>query len=222
MEHHTLESWRDRQFALDWAAGDRQASFLRMPRELSAAVVGHTRISPSLIVDVASGPGTFLEVYLDEFPQARGVWTDGSEVMEELAMQRLARFGDRVQYLVVDMKEIANAGLPSGADAVVTSRASHHLSAAELTGFYAELAGLLAPGGWVVNLDHTAPDGPWPDLFKAVKPRFVAPPPSRSGHVHTQPLPSLSDQLTSLREAGLRDGEVVWKAFQTVLLMGRV
>jgi cyclopropane fatty-acyl-phospholipid synthase-like methyltransferase len=174
-----------------------------------------------LIVDIASGPGAFLEVYLEEFPQAQGVWTDGSEVMQEQAMQRLARFGDRVQYRIVDMREIASAGLPNGADAVITSRASHHLSAADLTTFYAELAGLLAPGGWVVNLDHTAPNGAWPELFKAVRPRFAASSSPRAGHKHSQPLPSVSDQLASPSAAELVDCEVIWKSFQTVLLMGR-
>jgi SAM-dependent methyltransferase len=222
VEHHTLKSWQNRQFALDWAANDQLADFLQMPRELSAAVVGHTRTSPSLIIDIASGPGAYLEVYLDRFPEAHGVWTDGSEVMREQAMRRLARFGDRVRYDLVDMTDVANAGLPTGADAVITSRASHHLLPAELVRFYRGLAGLLAPGGWVANLDHTDPGEPWLDVFKAVKPLFTGPAAPRPGHAHTQSLPRLGDQLDALRAAGLRDGEVVWKSFQTVLLMGRV
>src|SRR6202000_2112829 len=77
--------------------------------------------------------------------------------MLELAQEKLAPFGDRVEYRIADMTDLDGAGLPGQVDVLVTSRASHHLDAAGLTSFYQAAARRLAPGGWLVNLDHIGP-----------------------------------------------------------------
>lgn len=127
MLHHELQSWKDPKFAEDWADGDMLADLLRVPRELAATVVAHTRPRVALVIDIASGPGAFLEVFLEEFPDAAGIWTDGSPAMEQRARRRLARFGDRVEHRMADMSRLAEAGLPANADVVLSSRTSHHL-----------------------------------------------------------------------------------------------
>ena len=44
---------------------------------------------------------------LQEFPSARGIWTDASEATLGLARDRLAEFGDRVEFRIADMTDLA-------------------------------------------------------------------------------------------------------------------
>lgn len=216
MLHHQLETWQQPAFAREWAQRDGLAGLLAFPREFSAELVADARSSVELVIDIAAGPGAFLECYLQHFPNARGIWTDGSAAMQDQAQERLAAFGDRVEYRLLEMSDIAGAGLPS-ADVVLTSRATHHLDRVSLHSFYRTAAGLLGSQGWLVNLDHT--DQPWKERYQRVLQQFIGPPPTGAGHSHTQPLPTLEDHLEGARDAGL-DADLVWKAGRTVLIQG--
>jgi SAM-dependent methyltransferase len=218
---HTLANWKDSTFAGSWADGDVLADMLDFPRRMAAAVIARETPAPNVVIDVGSGPGAFLAVFLDEFPQARGIWTDASEPMEVIARQRLARFGDRVEYRLVEMTDLTAADLPGDADVVLSSRASHHLDQIGLANFYAQAADRLRTGGWIVNLDHIGPERLWDARYRAVRPRFTGPRrDTRESHAHTQPLPSLRQHLDAVAAAGFADADVAWKAFATVLLMG--
>jgi SAM-dependent methyltransferase len=120
------------------------------------------------------------------------------------------------------MAELQAAGVPAGADLLTTSRASHHLDRTELHGFYRQAAGLLRPGGWLVNLDHIGPDeAVWDRRYRAVRERFTGPAKARTAHHHRYPLPSVADHLDGYRAAGLTDVDVAWKAFYSCLFVGR-
>jgi SAM-dependent methyltransferase len=217
-------AWKDPEFARAWAARDDQGDLLSLPRKLAAALVANDVPQVRLIVDVASGPGAFLETFLDEFPEARGVCTDASPAMLEEARHRLARFGDRVDYLLADMTDLAGGGVPSGADVICTSRASHHLDRASLIEFYRDAVKHLGATGWLFNLDHFGPEETWNQRLRSVKKRFGSR--DRSGddrpkHHHNYPLCSLDDHLAGYRDAGLSDVETPWRAFYTVLLAAR-
>lgn len=218
---HVARPWQDARFARKWAQNDAMADLLRLPRSIAAALVGYDRPRISLTVDIGSGPGAFLETFMEEFPQSRGVWFDASQAMREQAEDHLARFGDRVDFLVGDMTALRESGLPDGADVVTTSRATHHLDGDALRAFYAEAAGLLAPGGWLVNLDHFAPSEIWDQRMRAIRPRFQRPTREQHGHHHDHPLPDLQAHLDAFAAAGVDDVEVVWRAFYTCLLAGR-
>lgn len=119
--------WRDDGFARDWAQGDSFRDMLAFPRHIAAAIVAGDNPDPATVVDVGSGPGDFLAVLLQQFPSAHGIWTDASPAMLDLARERLAEFGDRVDYRIVDMTALTDGVLPAGADVITTSRAAHHL-----------------------------------------------------------------------------------------------
>jgi SAM-dependent methyltransferase len=215
------EVWRDSEFASAWAEGDAFGDLLALPRRIAAAVVAHDRPSARLVVDIASGPGAFLSVFLEEFPGARGVWSDASEAMLAQARERLAAYGERVEFRLADMTDLAGGGLPGGADAIITSRAVHHLDREGLRAFYAEAASRLAPGGWLINLDHIGPPDVWDRRLRAVRPRFARPRPKEPKHHHTYPLTGVQDHLDAYAAAGITDVEIAWRAFYTCLFMGR-
>jgi len=225
-------TWRDAEFARSWAENDSFSDLLDFPRRISAAVIALDNPEPRCVVDVGAGPGAMLGVFLTQFPSARGVWTDASDAMLGLAKQRLASFGDRVEYHIADMTQLAEAGLPDTADVITTSRAAHHLDRAGLHAFYADVAARLAPGGWLVNLDHIGPasqagppgaagyDEVWDQRLRAARREFGARPEGPRHH-HNYPLTSLSDHFDAFAAAGLTDVEVPWRAFFTCLFMGR-
>lgn len=212
--------WKDREFAQAWAEGDALKALLDLPRRISAAVVAGDRPEPSCVVDIGSGPGDYLAVFLDAFPSARGVWTDASEPMLEQAREQLARFGDRVTYRIADMTDLGDA-VPAGVDVITTSRASHHLDRAGLHDFYAAVAGPLAPGGWLVNLDHTGSRDAWEGRLRAARTLMRTAPTARATHHHDRPLPTVTDHLDGYAAAGIGDVAIPWRAFVTCLFMGR-
>jgi SAM-dependent methyltransferase len=212
--------WREADFAQSWAQGDASQDMLGFPRQIAAAVVAGDNTEPACVIDIASGPGAVLAVFLEQFPSARGIWTDASEAMLGLARERLAPFGDRVDYRIVDMTDLTTGGLPSGADVITTSRAAHHLDRDGLFAFYAQAAARLKPGGWLVNLDHIGPTDVWDKRLRAVRKQFAASPEGPKHH-HNYPLTSVNDHLEAFAAAGISDVEVVWRAFYTCLFMGR-
>lgn len=212
------EPWQDAAFASGWARTDANAGILAFPRAIAAALVAQERPRTARIVDIGSGPGDFLAAFLDEFPDAVGIWTDASEAMLDLARENLARFGERVDFRLVDMTDLAAGDLPGDVDVVLTSRAAHHLDRSGLFAFYAEAARLLAPGGWLLNLDHVGPaSDEWDRRLRSVRKRFQAPTPKQLRHHHNYPLTSVRDHMDAFAAAGLTDVEVVWRSFVTCL-----
>lgn len=231
-------AWRDEDFARAWAGGDSFRDLLDFPRRLAAAVVendweSRDNPAPATIIDVAAGPGAVLQVFLDMFPGAKGVWTDASQAMEDLARENLARFGDRVEYTVADMTDLSAVAEEGSADVLTTSRAAHHLDREALAAFYADAASRLKPGGWLVNLDHIGPasqagppatagyDEVWDQRLRAVRKKTEVADGPKLKHHHDYPLTSVADHLDGFAAAGVNDVEIPWRAFYTCLFMGR-
>lgn len=215
------DAWRRTDYVNTWVQRDDTVDLLDLPRAIAAALVHQEQPDTRLVVDVASGPGAFLATFLDELPGAQGVWQDASGAMESHARERLSRFGDRVRFLSGDMTDLAGCGVPSGMDVLITSRAAHHLDRVALHAFYAEAASLVAPGGWIVNLDHVGPADVWDRRLRAVRKRFASPSGTETPHHHNYPLTSVADHLDGFAAAGVSDVEIVWRAFYTCLFMGR-
>jgi SAM-dependent methyltransferase len=213
-------AWHDAGFARQWADGDSFRDLLAFPRRMAAVIIADDNPAARTIVDIGSGPGDFLAVMLEQFPAARGIWTDASEAMLGLARERLASFGARVDYRIVDMTALAGGQIAAGADIITTSRAAHHLDRPGLSGFYAQAGSLLADGGWLVNLDHIGPADVWDKRLRAARRRLGA---ESNGprHHHNYPLTSVDDHMQAFAAAGFADVELAWRAFFTCLFMGR-
>ena len=217
----TGTEWRDPGFATSWAAQDVLADLLLLPRQIASAIVARDRPGCQLVVDLGSGPGAFLTRFLEQFPDAAGLWTDVSPAMQELARPSLSRFGDRVTYQIVEMPDLSS--LPYGLDVITTSRASHHLEVPVLRAFYAQAHAHLAPGGWLVNLDHTyGVSERWDARLRAARSALVPPPATpRPEHHHTHRAPTVAEHMSALAGAGFTDAEIPWRAFPTCLVMAR-
>jgi trans-aconitate methyltransferase len=215
----TTSEWMDEKLAARWTAADSLKEMLVLPRRISATVVAADRPGTALVVDVGSGPGDYLATMLDTFPSARGLWTDVSPAMEDIARPALAAYGDRVEFRLVDIEDLSP--LPAGVDVLTTSRASHHFDADTLARFYAAAAGHLAPGGWLVNLDHVLSPGAWDRRLRDARTAMIPQKREGTGHSHDKPLPTVDEHLAGLAAAGFDDVAVPWRSFYTCLFMAK-
>lgn len=216
-----LESWHSPDYAAAWAGEDVIAGMLELPRRLSTAIVADSGLEVAHVIDVGSGPGVYLDRFLRAFPAARGTWTDSSEAMLELARRELAEHGDRIDYRIVDAEKLAEAEL-GAAEVIVTSRALHHFAPDSLAGAYRAMHDLLAPGGFLFNLDHVGAPGEWEQAYRRVRGQVLGERKSRlAPHRHDYPLVPTDVQLGWLRDAGFPDPDVPWRTLYTALIMGR-
>jgi SAM-dependent methyltransferase len=211
--------WTDPESAIGWAQQDAQRGLLALPRAIAAEIVAADRPQTAVVADIGSGPGDFLAVFLHRLPGARGLWSDISETMEALGRERLAAFGGRVDYRIAHMTDFS--GLPEDLDVIVTSRAVHHLDRDGLHAFYRDAGRHLAPGGWLINLDHFGPDDAWNTRLRAARKVLVPRTGEQRPHHHNYPLTSVADHVDAFIEAGFTDVETPWRGFVTALFMAR-
>jgi SAM-dependent methyltransferase len=215
----------DEEAARAWLAGPTSSASdaLQRPWQIAATVIGlDEEPGVTAVLDVASGPGGFLQLLLGEFPAARGVWLDSSDVMQAEARSRLAGFGDRVEYHLGDILQLDQACGPGSVDVVTTSRATHHLTVPDLGRFYQQAATVLRPGGWVANWDNVSMAGEWGGRLRAARAKLRGG--SRDAgpsHPHVHRSPTAEEHLSAMRAAGFAEPQQVWQEFVTVLVMAR-
>jgi len=106
------------------------------------------------LVDLGAGSGIFLEKALARNPELTGVWVDASPAFQEVAQERLARFGTRVSYLLSLLEAAWEAQLPGPVQAITSMSAIHHLEHDEKYALYRRCFDCLAPAGWLLNCDE--------------------------------------------------------------------
>jgi trans-aconitate 2-methyltransferase len=98
------------------------------------------------VLDAGCGSGRVTEQLAERLPEGRVVALDGSSSMIQAARDRLARFGDRVDYVVADL------GVPlpidGQVDAVLSTATFHWVP--DHDALFANLAAVTRPGGRLV------------------------------------------------------------------------
>ncbi len=195
------------------------------------------------VLDLGCGDGVLLETLLAAFPNPEmAVALDGSAAMLERVGERLAG-RENVSFVLADFNEaIWRNKLPTAArafDVIVSGFAIHHSEDARKRELYAEIFGLLAPGGVFVNVEHVASATPLGEQFVETAYaenllRFRREEQSEAGltlddvlaELRARPdktanrLAPVETQLGWLREAGFTDVDCYWKHFELAVLAG--
>jgi ubiquinone/menaquinone biosynthesis C-methylase UbiE len=200
------------------------------------AAVGATA---PVVLDLGCGDGVLLETIMAAYPDATGVALDGSAAMLERARARLGDTG-RVQFVQADFNDAAWSDALHGGvtfDAVVSGFAIHHSEDMRKRELYAEVFGLLKPGGVFINVEHVASATPRGEQFfeeawvenvarfrrengehvdyAAALAEFRARPDKAANR-----LAPVETQLSWFREIGFADVDCYWKQFELAVLAG--
>lgn len=165
------------------------------------------------VLDLGTGDGRLLALMLADGRELTAVGVDVSRPMLAAARERFD--GDeRIEIVDHDLAD----PLPElgSFDAVVSSMAIHHLEDERKRSLYAEILGLLEPGGVFANFEHVASPSErlHRDFFAAIEePLEHEDPSDRTALVETQ--------LAWLRDLGFEDVDCVWKWREMALLAGR-
>jgi SAM-dependent methyltransferase len=235
----TAEVWKQREVA---AAFLNERSLLIPDRarqlEVMLRVIRFLPRQPAFCLDLGSGDGILLATLLKAYPEASGVAVDFSPLMLEQARGRLERFAPRVRVVEADLADPGWRGRVSGPfDAVVSGFAIHHLSHERKRALYAEIYGLVAPGGVFLNAEHVASTTPRVEemfddamvdhLFERrrdggeevsreqVRREFLDRP-DRAANI----LAPVEEQCGWLRQAGFCDVDCFWKYFELAIFGG--
>lgn len=164
----TLAPELDRDLARLWIdRWDRQQETFLPDREerftalIDAVEAGADRPDP-LVLDLGCGPGSLAVRLLDRLPRASVVAIDSDPLL--LALGRTA-YGDRAGLRFADHDLRApgwadGLGLDRPADVAVSTTALHWLLERDLRAVYDKAAGLLRPGGLLLNGDQFSVDEP--------------------------------------------------------------
>lgn len=132
---------------------EREARFTAMLDALAAL------LPPSFVaLDLASGPGSISQRLLARFPEARAVAVDVDPVMLAVGEGALGTVDGRLRWVDADLADpdwVSALGEPR-IDAVLSSTALHWVWPEPLARLYRDLAGLMPPGGLLLNADHLA------------------------------------------------------------------
>lgn len=147
--------WADQQTGYIRHRAERFATIARIVAAVAADV------PTPRVLDLAGGTGSLAEAVLAAVPDAEVVVADKDPVLLAVAADLVPeRPGSTVA--LVDLADPAWVEHPAIAgapyDAVVSSTALHWLQPDALTRVYAAVAGLVRPGGIVLNGDHLSYD----------------------------------------------------------------
>ncbi len=134
---------------------DREQRFALIA-EIVALTADRLRRPAPLVLDLGCGPGSLSARIRQRLPQARFVGVDSDPLLLGLA-------GANYPWLELVDRDLRThdwtAALPAGPfDAIISTTALHWLRHEELAALYADLAGLLRPGGVFVNGDYMPAD----------------------------------------------------------------
>lgn len=157
----------DREAARTWIRRwDRQQERYLAAREERFTVIGDvvataTTGNPEpLVLDLGCGPGSLTVRLAERFPKATMVGVDQDPVLLALAV---AAHADVARFVDTDLATPGwplAAGLPGPVDVAVSTTALHWIAPDRLPGLYRDLAGLLRPGGLLINGDNLYDDQP--------------------------------------------------------------
>jgi trans-aconitate 2-methyltransferase len=98
------------------------------------------------VLDAGCGSGRVTELLAEALPRGRVIALDGSPAMLDEARLRLARFGERVEYALADLRRPLPLSTP--VDAILSTATFHWVP--DHAALFANLAAVLRPGGRLV------------------------------------------------------------------------
>jgi len=167
-----------------WQRFEEQQTY-HIPRreqrfELLLELVGEiSNGRPRLVLDLACGTGAISRRILERFPSVQAVALDLDPLLLAIGQHALGDGDGRLRWVRADLRTpdwSATLQPLAPFDAVLSSTALHWLGAGELVAVYRQVAGLLRPGGLLLNAEHLLvgpPGRPLVALTERLRQRLV-------------------------------------------------
>ena len=207
-----------------WTLNEHARDYLERADSISHRSEGESTLlefiptSTRRILDLGTGDGRLLNLVREELSRRghsdiEAVAVDFSPTMLEAVRQRFAGESS-IRVVAHNMDE----PLPALGrfDAVISSFAIHHLEHERKRALYAEIYGVLTPGGVFCNLEHVA--SPSARLHEEFLERIGF---TVESEDPSNKLLDVETQLRWWREMGFVDVECAWKWRELALLVGR-
>jgi SAM-dependent methyltransferase len=124
---------------------------------------------PWRLLDLGAGTGSLSKLLLDRFPAATVVALDLDPVLMTIGRGALGEAGGRLAWQQIDLRNSGWASLLEPAapfDAVLSLATLHHFTSREVASIYADLAGVIRPGGLLLNAEGLAAGSPSSQLAR--------------------------------------------------------
>ena len=154
-------------WAATWEA--RMEAFFPRRRECIAAMLEVLAEllppGPWRLLDLGAGTGSLTRALLNRFPETIVVALDLDPVLMTIGRGALGDGGGRLTWRQLDLHapdwaDQVSTGPKETFDAVISLATLHHFSARERAVIYGDLAGLVRPGGLVLNAEGLAAGSP--------------------------------------------------------------
>ena len=207
-----------------WTSNEHARDYLERVDSISHRGEGESAllefIPPSArrILDLGTGDGRLLALVRAELARRGQLLTEAVAVDFSPTMldEVRKRFSGEASVSVVGHNMDGRLPALGRFDAVISSFAIHHLVHERKRALYAEIHGLLNPGGVFCNLEHVA--SPTPRLHQEFLERIGF---TVETEDPSNKLLDVETQLEWLREIGFVDVDCCWKWRELALLVGR-
>jgi tRNA (cmo5U34)-methyltransferase len=214
-----MNEWQSRSHVEHWMKFDASREALL---RWAALLLPFPPDASLRVLDIGAGHGPFAKEILLRHTGSAVCLQDYSEAMLREAADRLTGFPARFDAHLSDLRD---PNWPTDVcgpfHAVVTAAVVHSLDRATVRRLYADIVGLLRPGGCFFNLDlvlQPPESGVIASIHQmAGSAQFSH---DRAGDDPGDPPPTLEEHLNWLREGGFGEVDCVWKQGRQALVCG--
>lgn len=165
MKPQKVNTWKSKKTSRLYLEGVRGAIPLsRLQIDIILYLVGKAMPEVKSFLDLGCGDGILGRALLARYPDARGIFLDFSKTMIRAARQKASKGSPNLFFVTRDYASpawVRSVKRHGKFDVIVSGFSIHHQPDKRKKSLYRELFGLLAPGGFFLNLEHVASPSPW-------------------------------------------------------------
>lgn len=164
MESNKYEVWKSKELVEKYLKGVRGAIPLAEEQlDILLRIIKANQRSVNQFLDLGCGDGILAATILRQFPSAKGILLDLSEVMIDSSKEKLSQYKNNLKYVVYDYGKKDWGKKVEGVqfDLIVSGYSIHHQTNDRKKEIYSDIYKLLSPTGMFINIEHVSSPTKW-------------------------------------------------------------